>query len=88
MGRVVGKSIKFGALAIAATLPLFAIADDKEPDAIYDQMQVFADVLSLVQSEYVEDVDTASLVENALNGALASLDPHSTYVPPVDYTEA
>ena len=87
MGRVVGKSIKFGALAIAATLPLFALADDKEPDAIYDQMQVFADVLSLVQSEYVEEVDTASLVENALNGALASLDPHSTYVPPVDYTE-
>ena len=87
MGRAVGKSIKFGALAIAATLPLFALADDKEPDAIYDQMQVFADVLSLVQSEYVEEVDTASLVENALNGALASLDPHSTYVPPVDYTE-
>jgi len=87
MGRAVGKSIKFGALAIAATLPLFALADDKEPDAIYDQMQVFADVLSLVQSEYVEEVDTASLVENALNGALASLDPHSAYVPPVDYTE-
>ncbi|MEP4191192.1 MAG: S41 family peptidase, partial [Sneathiella sp.] len=33
------------------------------------------------------EVDPASLVENALNGALQSLDPHSSYVPPVDFTE-
>lgn len=87
MGRFVGKSIKWSALALAATLPLSAIADEKKTEAIYDQFQVFADVLAIVQSEYVEDVDTASLIENALNGALHSLDPHSTYVPPVDFTE-
>ena len=73
MGRFVGKSIKWSALALAATLPLSAIADEKKTEAIYDQFQVFADVLAIVQSEYVEDVDTASLIENALNGALHSL---------------
>jgi len=79
--------MKLSALALAATLPLSAIADEKNPQAIYDQMSVFADVLAIVQNEYVEEVDTASLIENALNGALHSLDPHSTYVPPVDFTE-
>jgi len=79
--------MKLSALALAATLPLSAIADEKSPQAIYDQMSVFADVLAIVQIEYVEEVDTASLIENALNGALHSLDPHSTYVPPVDFTE-
>ena len=87
MRRPVWNPIKWSVLALAATLPLSAIADEKNPQAIYDQMSVFADVLAIVQNEYVEDVDTASLIENALNGALHSLDPHSTYVPPVDFTE-
>ena len=87
MGRYVGKFTKLGALVLATTLPLSAVADPKNPQAVFDQMQVFSDVLAIVQSEYVEEVDTASLIENALNGALHSLDPHSTYVPPVDFTE-
>ena len=87
MRRSLWNMTKLGALALAATLPLSAIAVDKNPDAIYDQMNVFADVLALVQDEYVEDVEMDSLIENALNGALHALDPHSTYVPPVTYTE-
>ena len=83
----VGKFTKLGALVLATTLPLSAVADPKNPQAVFDQMQVFSDVLAIVQSEYVEEVDTASLIEHALNGALHSLDPHSTYVPPVDFTE-
>lgn len=79
--------MKWGAFALAATLPLSAIADEKNPQAVYDQLSVLADVIAIVQSEYVEEVDTASLIENALNGALHSLDPHSSYVPPVDFTE-
>ncbi len=80
-------SLKWGGLALAVALPLYAIADDKKSEPVYDQMRIFGDVLALVQDSYVEDVDTASLIENALNGALHSLDPHSTYVPPVDFTE-
>ena len=81
------KSIKWSGLALAASLPLSAIADDKKPEAIYSQMEIFAEVLALVQDEYVEEVDTESLIENALNGALSKLDPHSAYVPPVNYTQ-
>jgi len=80
-------SLKWGGLALAMTLPLYAIADEKNAQPVYDQMRVFGDVLALVQDNYVEEVDTASLIENALNGALHSLDPHSTYVAPVEFTE-
>lgn len=87
MRRSIWNSAKWCALALAATLPLSAIADEKNPQAVYDQMSVFANALAIVQNEYVEEVDAAALIENALNGALHSLDPHSSYVPPVDFTE-
>ncbi len=88
MRSEIWKPIKRGGLALAlVTLPLSAIADEKDPDAIYDQMAIFTEVLAIVQDQYVEDVDTDSLIENALNGALSKLDPHSSYVAPVTYTE-
>lgn len=59
-----------------------------QPDApSYDQMQVLADILTIVEREYVEPVETKSLIEGALNGALSKLDPHSSYVAPVTFTE-
>ncbi len=87
MRRSLWNMTKLGVLALAVTLPPSAIAVDKDPDAIYSQFDIFADVLAIVQNEYVEEVDTSSLIENALNGALHALDPHSTYVPPVTFTE-
>jgi len=53
----------------------------------YDRMQILADVLAIVESDYVEPVETQALIEGALQGALAKLDPHSGYVPPVAFTE-
>jgi len=81
------KPLKWGGLALAIALPLYAIADEKKPDPIYDQMAIFSEVLAIVQEQYVEDVETDSLIENALNGALSTLDPHSSYVAPVTFTE-
>ena len=48
----------------------------------YNQLLLFADVLSRVQDDYIDPVDSPDLVEDALNGVLQSLDPHSRYVPP------
>lgn len=87
MRSTLWKSLKWSGFALAASLPLSAIAVEKKPEAIYEQMSLFTEVLAIVQDQYVEEVDTESLIENALNGALHSLDPHSTYVPPVDFTE-
>jgi len=53
----------------------------------YDRLQILADVLTIVETDYVEPVETQMLIESALQGALAKLDPHSGYVPPVAFTE-
>ena len=47
---------------------------------IYRQLDLFGDVLERVRSDYVEKPDDTSLVENAINGMLAALDPHSAYL--------
>src|SRR5437868_1739717 len=50
-------------------------------DNIYEQVRKFNDVLSIVQKNYVDDVDTPKLVEAAIEGMLGQLDPHSIYLP-------
>lgn len=42
-------------------------------------------LLRIVERNYVDKVDRDSLTTAAIQGLLSSLDPHSTYLPPVDY---
>ena len=44
-------------------------------------------LLELIETEYVDQVDTDSIVDDAVNAILAHLDPHSTYIPPADQAE-
>jgi len=46
----------------------------------YDQLSLFGDVFEKVRQTYVEKPDDDKLVEAAINGMLASLDPHSNYL--------
>ena len=47
---------------------------------IYKQLDLFGDVLERVRSDYVEKPDDAMLIDSAINGMLAALDPHSSYL--------
>ncbi|MBS0244841.1 MAG: peptidase S41, partial [Proteobacteria bacterium] len=49
---------------------------------IYKQLDLFGDVIERVRSDYVEKPDDAQLIDNAINGMLAGLDPHSSYLNP------
>jgi carboxyl-terminal processing protease len=53
----------------------------------YESLRVFTEVLSLVQSNYVEDIENRKLVEGAIKGMLKTLDPHTSYMPPEVYKE-
>lgn len=53
----------------------------------FEQLDLFADVLARVRTDYVVEVNDAELIENALNGMLQSLDPHSSYVTPEQFKE-
>lgn len=46
----------------------------------YKQLNLFGDVFERVRAQYVEEVSDKDLVENALNGMLSSLDPHSSFL--------
>ncbi len=47
---------------------------------LYRQLDLFGDVFERVRSDYVEKPDDQMLVESAINGMLAALDPHSSYM--------
>jgi carboxyl-terminal processing protease len=46
----------------------------------YQQLNLFGEVFERVRSDYVEPTEDKDLVENALNGMLTALDPHSGYL--------
>ena len=57
------------------------------PQETYDELETFTNILSIVQKNYVDEVDTKQLLEGAVNGMLTSLDPHSAYLTPELYKE-
>src|SRR6202045_288722 len=81
------------ALAIALGVCVFVIGDlavqraQALPDDTYKELQTFANVIAIVQKNYVEPVSTKDLIDGAITGMLASLDPHSAYLTPDLYRD-
>ena len=46
----------------------------------YRLLTLFGDVFERIRAEYVEPVNDRELIENAINGMLTGLDPHSSYM--------
>lgn len=63
------------ALVPAATSSLAAVDSNT-----YKELDQFMAVFERVRSEYVEKVDDKTLLRGAIDGMLASLDPHSSYL--------
>jgi carboxyl-terminal processing protease len=53
----------------------------------YRQLNLFGDVFERVRADYVEKPDDSQLVESAINGMLAGLDPHSSYMDPKSFRD-
>ena len=53
----------------------------------YQDLQLFAKVLNLVQQYYVEEVDTKKLIYGGIKGMLRELDPHTNFLPPDVFAE-
>src|SRR5260370_24828348 len=52
------------------------------------QLSLFSDVFERVRSDYVEKPDDAKLIEAAIKGMLAGLDPHSSYLDARSFRDA
>ncbi|MFL5072532.1 MAG: S41 family peptidase [Xanthobacteraceae bacterium] len=53
----------------------------------YRQLNLFGDVFERVRADYVEKPDDSKLIESAINGMLAGLDPHSSYMEPKSFRD-
>lgn len=60
---------------------------EKEREATYKQLEIFANVLSILQENYVEEINSHDAIEGAISGLLFSLDPHSSYLKPESFEE-
>lgn len=59
----------------------------KEYSLPLEQLRNFSDIFARIKSDYVEQVSDKELLENAIRGMLAGLDPHSTYLDTDEYKE-
>lgn len=53
----------------------------------YEKLRIFAEVLSLIKKNYVEEVNDKDMIYGAIKGMLNSLDPHSSFMPPDAFKE-
>jgi carboxyl-terminal processing protease len=80
-GLLIGTAFVAGA-ALGPSLGALdtAFAQDSSHTDTYRMLKVFGDVMQRVRAEYVDPVDDKDLIENAINGMLTGLDPHSSYM--------
>src|SRR5262249_697716 len=50
--------------------------------ATYENHRLFTEVLSIIQSQYVDEVPPKELIYRAIKGTLRGLDPHSSFLDP------
>ena len=74
------------ALSTLALVPLATGAMATVDASTQEEISRFMDVFLEVKSNYVEPVSDDKLIEGAINGMLASLDPHSGYLDARDYS--
>src|SRR5690242_12537153 len=78
------------AVTLAATQPRIAFLGASAKAAAadtYRQLNLFGDVFERVRADYVEKPDDSKLIEQAINGMLNGLDPHSSYMDPKNFRD-
>lgn len=61
--------------------------DRDTKDETYKELGLFAEALSLIQSQYVDEVSAKDLIHGSLKGMLSSLDPYSEFLKPDEYAD-
>ena len=86
------KALAFLSLICSLSVSLLpcysqAAISQEQREATYRQLEIFANVLSLLQENYIEEIDADTTIEGAIGGMLLSLDPHSSFLSADDFDE-
>ena len=71
---------------VSVTATKYYVAN-KKFDGDYNRWRKLNLILEQVQANYVDTIDMKKMTDAAVVAALAELDPHSVYLPPVDLKE-
>jgi carboxyl-terminal processing protease len=77
----------FVGAALTLEHSVLAEKDDAVSKLPYEELKVFSEVFDRIKSDFVEDVDDRQLLEDAIQGMLSGLDPHSSYLDPESFNE-
>lgn len=72
---------------IALGVMISMVSADKKKPLLSGPYNKINDILSYIHFKYVDSVDTEALTDDAINGLLSGLDPHSVYIPATDMEE-
>jgi carboxyl-terminal processing protease len=81
--NVFASILAFALGAVAITMA--AEGRQEDHSETFRQLELFGDVLSRIESDYVAETDQTQMIEAAIEGMLTSLDPHSAYHNPDSY---
>ncbi|WP_341705589.1 S41 family peptidase [Ferrovibrio sp.] len=79
------------AFALMGSVALFAAPSKMgvlQTNETYRQLNLFGEIFERVRNDYYKETKDEDLMEAAINGMLASLDPYSVYMPPRSFQEA
>ena len=62
-------------------------AKARTKESLYGQLELFADAISLIKSDYVDEVESKKLIYGAMKGMLSSLDDYSAFMEPDEFNE-
>jgi len=77
-------------VGVSVSITSSVLAEKKAEESVglpLNELRNFSDIFARVKSDYVEEVDDKTLLENAIRGMLTGLDPHSTYLNNEEYKE-
>ena len=81
------KLLLVGCAALVLGGSAAAVSSQTPRNETFRMLELFGDVVGIVEQAYVVPVDNKKLIEAALAGMMTALDPHSNYLPSSNYDD-
>jgi carboxyl-terminal processing protease len=85
LSRAIRRSLALSLLALGHQVLAQPVAQQQPLPLPLDEVRIFTEALDNIRNSYVQPIDDKQLLEFAIKGMLAGLDPHSAYLSTEDY---